>query len=374
MDHPPTPAVLTRRSLLAAASGSVAAAALSGCGGSQSSGAKAATPAKNAPIDGAFTFVNFPNWIGKHTIADFEAAYPHAKVRIVTDESTFTSELPKIHAQPGIFDMALAPVDEAQQAMALGVVEPLDFAAMPNTRLLDPRFLTTPVNHPTNYLVPTDWGNYGIAFRTDLVSENITSWNDLWRLAPKYSGKLYVYDYPTDLLDTALLKLGYKVNDTNQSHIMAAGKALGALKPHIGNLGTNGIAAALVNGSAAISVTYGYDAYTAAVENHKIRWIVPQEGSSGYLEGWIALKGNNVLPTLQAFMNFALQPRLYADFLSENDTAGTLSAADRYLPAALRNSYILSPPADVLRRITFQRFLGAAHAYYDQAYTAFKAS
>lgn len=375
MDQPASNPVMTRRALLAAAGAGVAATALTACGGGGSTSTSAPTATTSTgPIKGTIQFSNYPNWIGKHTIADFEKAHPGAKVATHADESSFVSLLPKIKAQPGIYDMALASTYEVQRAVLLGVAEPLDLSAMPNTKRIDPKFLTTPVNRPTNYFIPTDYGKYGIAVRTDQVPESITSWADLWRLAPKYSGRMYWYDFPKDVVTAGLLKLGYKINDKDQAHLAAASKALREIKPHIGNLGTSGIAAALLNGSAVISVTYDYDAYAAAAKNDKVRWIVPTEGVPAYLEGWVALKGNDNLRTVQAFMDYALQPKLYADFLKENDTAGTIPAANRYLPSALSHSPILFPPPDVLRRVGFIDFVGEAEQYYDKAYTDFKAA
>jgi spermidine/putrescine transport system substrate-binding protein len=373
----------TRRTLLAAGGSGLAAAALAACGGSSSSGG--ATSAGNSsggsesgttasgPLKGTIQFSTYPGWIGKHTVADFQKANPGVTVHTDADESDFDSQLPKIKAQPGIYSLALASTYEVQRAILLGVAQELDFSAMPNTKYIDKKYLSTPVNGKGNYFVPTDYGKYGIAVRTDLVPEPIASWKDLFNLSQKYSGKVYWYDFPKDIITTGLLELGYKANDANQSHIEAAGEAMTKLKPTMGELGTNGIAAALLNGSAVISVTYDYDAYAASQKNKHIKWIIPSEGVPAYLEGWVALKGGPTAAT-QAFMNYALQPKLYADFINLTDAAGVMPAANKYLPKSLTSSDILFPSAAELKRVFFLNFVGQAEAYYDTAYTKFKAS
>jgi spermidine/putrescine transport system substrate-binding protein len=372
----------TRRTLLAASGAGLAAAALAACGssssGSSSGGSTSATAGSGtsttaAPVKGTIQFSTYPGWIGKHTVADFQKANPGVTVHTDADESDFDSQLPKIKAQPGIYSLALASTYEVQRAILLGVAQQLDFSAMPNTKYIDHKYLTTPVNAKGNYFVPTDYGKYGIAVRTDLVPEQITSWKDLFNLSHKYSGKVYWYDFPKDIITTGLLELGYPANDANQSHIEAAGDAMTKLKPTMGTLGTNGIAAALLNGSAVISVTYDYDAYAAVQKNKNIKWILPSEGVPAYLEGWVALKGGPTAAT-QAFMNYALQPKLYADFVEENDVAGVMSAANQYLPKSLTSSEILFPSSADLARVHFLDFVGQAEAYYDTAYTKFKAS
>jgi spermidine/putrescine transport system substrate-binding protein len=367
---------LTRRSLLAAGGAGLAAAALAACGSSSSGGSSSASAAggtSTAPLKGTIQFSTYPGWIGRHTVADFQKANAGVTVHTDADESDFASQLPKIKAQPGIYSMALASTYEIQRAILLGVAQELDFSAMPNTKYIDHKYLSTPVNAKGNYFVPTDYGKYGIAVRTDLVSEPIASWKDLFDLSQKYSGKVYWYDFPKDIITTGLLKLGYKANDADQSHIEAAGEAMTKLKPTMGELGTNGIGSALLNGSAVISVTYDYDAYAAAQKNKNIKWIIPSEGVPAYLEGWLALKGGPTAAT-QAFMNYALQPKLYADFVSDNDVAGVMSAANRYLPKALTSSDILFPSQAELQRVFFLNFVGEAESYYDTAYTKFKAS
>jgi spermidine/putrescine transport system substrate-binding protein len=360
---------LDRRGLLLrAAAGAIGVSSLS-----LAEGALPALASSDA-LSGTIQFSNYPGWIGKRTIPDFQKANPGVKVKQSADQGSFVSLLPKIKAQPGLYDMALAGIDEVQRGLAAGVVERLDFKNIPNSKLIDPKFLGTAVNKSGDYFIPTDFGKTGIAIRTDLVHDPITSWADLWKVAPKYSGKIYVYDFAKDLISTALMKLGYSGIDSNKAHIAAAGKELEKLKPHIGNLGTNGIAAALVNGSAAISITYDYDAYQAALKNKHIRWINPKEGMAAYLEGWVALKGHDVQPEIEAFIDFALQPKYYADFVRDNSTAWTIPSARRYLPPALAKSPILFPSQKVLRTVVFEAFLGEAEQYYDRAYTEFKAS
>ena len=368
-DQPEFPHRLQRRELLLRAA--AGATVLSGL--ALADGAPAVFAADDA-LSGTIQFSNYPGWIGKRTIPAFEKANPGVKVKQSSDSGSFVSLLPKLKAQPGLFDMALAGINEVQRGIAAGVVDKLDFKNIPNSKMIDKKFLGTAVNRWGDYFIPTDYGKTGIAIRTDLVHEPISSWADLWKVAPKYSGKIYVYDFAKDLLSTALLKLGYSANDTNKDHIAAAGKELQKLKPHIGNLGTNGIGAALVNGSAAISVTYDYDAYQAALKNKHIRWINPKEGMAAYLEGWVALKGHNLQSEIEAFIDFALQPKYYADFVRDNSTAWTIPAARRYLPAGLAKSPILFPSQSVLRTVQFEAYLGAAEQHYDRAYTEFKAS
>lgn len=374
---------LARRAFLARAG--VGAATVSGlpaflaaCGGSGSSSSSSAgagsTASATADLEGTIKFSNYPGWIGKRTIPAFEKANPGVKVEMSEDAGTFLQMTAKLKAQPGLYDMALASANDIDRAIALGVVQEFDFSNIPNTKLIDPKFFDSPISKKGDYLIPTDYGKTGIAIRTDLVTDKIESWADLWRVAPKYKGKIYWYDFPGELIANALFKLGYSIDEKDPGRVAEAGEALKQIKPYIGKLGTSGIGAALVNGTAAIAMTYDYDAFAAKQKNAKIEFIVPQEGVSGYLEGWVALKGNDVLPEVEAFADFTLRPDLYADFVRENSTAFTIPSVAKDLPKSLATSPILFPPEDVLDRVHFQVYLGSAQADWDKAYTEFKAA
>jgi spermidine/putrescine-binding protein len=368
---------LARRAFLARAGAGAAAlsglpAFLAACGdsGSSTSGAGGA----KAKLEGTIKFSNYPGWIGKRTIPAFEKANPGVKVEVDEDAGSFLQMVAKLKAQPGLYDMSLASSNEIDRAIALDVAQEFDFSNIPNTKLIDPKFFDSPISKKGDYLIPTDYGKTGIAIRTDLVSDKIESWADLWRVAPKYKGKIYWYDFPGELIANALFKLGYPIDEKDPARVAEAGEALKEIKPYIAKLGTSGIGSALVNGNAAISMTYDYDAFAAKQKNPKIEFIVPEEGVSGYLEGWVALKGNDVQPEVEAFANYTLRPDLYADFVRANSTAFTIPSAAKDLPKSLAESPILFPPKDVLDRVHFQVYLGAAQEEWDKAYTEFKAA
>jgi spermidine/putrescine-binding protein len=368
---------LARRAFLARAGAGAAAlsglpAFLAACGdsGSSTSGAGGA----KAKLEGTIKFSNYPGWIGKRTIPAFEKANPGVKVEVDEDAGSFLQMVAKLKAQPGLYDMSLASSNEIDRAIALDVAQEFDFSNIPNTKLIDPKFFDSPISKKGDYLIPTDYGKTGIAIRTDLVSDKIESWADLWRVAPKYKGKIYWYDFPGELIANALFKLGYPIDEKDPARVAEAGEALKEIKPYIAKLGTSGIGSALVNGNAAISMTYDYDAFAAKQKNPKIEFIVPEEGVSGYLEGWVALKGNDVQPEVEAFANYTLRPDLYADFVRANSTAFTIPSAAKDLPKSLAESPILFPSKDVLDRVHFQVYLGAAQEEWDKAYTEFKAA
>lgn len=369
LDAPGLAHPISRRTLLksfgfAGAAGLV----LAGCS------AKGGTNTGSGLGNMTISFSNYQGWIGPHTVQDFQNQHPGVKVHQAYTAGSFTDLIPKIKQQPGLYDMALGSIDGIARAQQLGLVSKMDFASMPNLKHIDPNFLHVDVNSHGDYFVPTDNGKVGIGVRTDLVNDDITSWSDLWKIAPKYKGHLYVYDYEADLMGTAMLYLGYKVNSRDPDQIEAAGKALEQLKPSIGSLTTSGISGALANGTAALAVDYDYEVFAAQQKNPNVKWIAPQEGMTGYLEGWIAMADGKKLDAIQEFTNFAFDPKQYAPFVAANDVAYVEHDIQDLLPKNLSGSPILFPSEDVLKTITFEEYLGEAETLYDKAYTKFKAA
>ena len=76
-----------------------------------------------------------------------------------------------------------------------------------------------------------------------------------------------------------------------------------------------------------------------------------------YLEGWIAIAGTTQLPEVEAFMNFHLDPKNYADFVENTGAAYEEQAANKYLPASTVNSPAQRYDPKVLATVQWERYL-----------------
>jgi len=92
----------------------------------------------------------------------------------------------------------------------------------------------------------------------------------------------------------------------------------------------------------------------------------------GYLEGFVVLDGpRNDLA--RAFINFFLAPANYAQFI--NAVASPYVQPDNAgIDEALKNSPVINPPADVVAKVSYHKFLGEDQATWDATWDAFKAA
>jgi spermidine/putrescine-binding protein len=132
-----------------------------------------------------------------------------------------------------------------------------------------------------------------------------------------------------------------------------------AIKPHLQAFLNTNVGEGLVNGSTAIAMDWDYDVALLRQKQPKIEWVAPTEGMHAYLEGFTAAKGTQHLDVVEAFMNFALDPVQYADFVNTTGTAYVVPSATPHIKTSISKNPILLPSASVLKRVEFDRFLGA---------------
>ena len=340
-----------------------AAALLEACGSSSSSG----SGSQAGSLAGTAHMENYPDWMGTHVVPAFQKLHPGSFIKQTTNSSSSISGTVQ-QLKTGNFDFGLADVSATQQAVDIGLVQPPDWSKIPNIKYVGQSFHTA---YPHG--IPTDYGKIGIGYRPDLVGEKITSWHDVWRLAPKFSGKIVFIDLDRDCMGSALKYLGFSGNSTVPSQLTACKNALIKIKPHLqAFLGVN-YGQGLQDGSTVIAMDYDYDVALNQQKQPKIEWVFPSEGMVAYLEGWIAMKSSKVLPLVESFMNFALEPKQYADFVNTTGTAYVEPAATPFIDKSISGSTILRP-GKAIGSVEFEHYLGAATALWTQVWDEVKAA
>jgi spermidine/putrescine transport system substrate-binding protein len=359
-DHPLTMNPrLTRRVVLSRTMQLAGLASLGGlaaaCGGGSSSSSPASSAAGNQPLSGQIIFMNYPEWIGSHEVADFQAKYPNVTVKQVEGlTSGVSAAAAQIAQNKDTYDMSLGGPVLGEQLRQGGLLQPVDFANIPNIKNVGQHFIDAYPWGP-----PTDFGKTGIGYRSDMVSDPITSWADLWNLAPKYSGKIVFVDFDVDVLGAALKYKGFSVNSADPDELNQAKDALLEIKPHLLAFAPTDITKPMIKGEAAITVDYDYDIAAAAEKESSITWVAPSEGMPAYLDGWLAVKGTDRLPEVEAFMNFHLEPKIYADFINTTGSAYVIKSAEPYIKPAIVNNPSLKYDDAALQTVEFEKFLGA---------------
>jgi spermidine/putrescine transport system substrate-binding protein len=307
-----------------------------------------------AALGDQITMMNYPGWMGKTTVSAFKAATGISVKQVSGLTAGISAAAVQVSQNKGSYDMALGGPVLAAQLKKGNLLQTLDFSKIPNLKNVDKHFRTAYPWGP-----PTDFGKTGFGYRKDLISERPTSWADMWKLAKKYSGKVTMLDFDVDALGVALKYKGYSINSADEKQLDAARDALLELKPHLQAFLPTDFAKPLQKGTAVIAVDYDYDIALAQRTNKNIVWVSPEEGMPAYLDGWLAVAGTKNLAQVEQFMNFLLEPKVYAGFVNNIGSAYVMPAAERYIDKAIVNNPSLKYDAAVLKTIEFEKFLGA---------------
>jgi spermidine/putrescine transport system substrate-binding protein len=365
---------ISRRRLLSqgirVSMGLSAAAVLASCRGGGESASSGPSTSGSAVLSGTIVMNNYPGWMGKNEVASFESQFPGTAIKQKAEPTeSIASDVLFFKQHPGQYDFALEDTSAVGQMVASGVLQPVDFTRIPNIKYVD-----DPFRAAYSQGLPTDYGKVGIGYRKDIVSEGITSWHDVWNLAPKYSGQITFLNLDRDCMGSALKYLGYSGNSTVASQLEACKNALIEIKPHLQALTNTNVANGLIKGTLAIAMDWDFDIATAQQKEPNVEWVVPEEGVVAYLEGWIAIKGTDNLPLVEAFMNFHADPKNYADFVNTTGTAYVESAATKYIHRSISQNPILFPDQQVLARVEYEKYLGEATALWSKIWDEFKSA
>lgn len=333
-------------------------------GGSPTSAGSPAAPTGQA------TMLNYVGWMGKNEVDAFEATYPGAKIKQAPDtSSSVAGRVQLIKANQDQYDFSLGDEAFVGQGMAAGIVQDVDFDHIPNIANVQDKF-----RQDYSHGIPTDYGKVGIGYRKDIVTETITGWADFWALVPKYSGQVVIIDLDRDCMGSALKYLGFSANSVNEDELARARDALIELKPHLQALKYYNVGAGLSKGTAALVMDWDFDVALNQQKEPNVEWVFPQEGATGYLEGWVAVKDTPEIDVVEAFMNFHLDPKQYADFVNTTGTAYVMPAATPYIDTSISENPILVPDEAILAQVEFEKFLGDGTATWAKYWDEFKSA
>ena len=193
-----------------------------------------------------------------------------------------------------------------------------------------------------------------------MVSEPLTSWADLWALAPKYSGKIVFVDFDVDVLGAALKYKGYSVNSTDPDELNQAKDALLEIKPHLLAFAPTDITKPMIKGEAAITVDYDYDIAAAADKEPSIQWVAPVRGHARLPGRLAGDQGHR--PAARGGDVHELPPR--AQGLRRLHQHHRLRLRDASRPSPTSSQSIVNNPSlkydeASLQTVEFEKFLGA---------------
>lgn len=221
----------------------------------------------------------------------------------------------KVMGGGAVYDMVSPSSDTTMRLIDAGQIEPIDPAKVPNMKDLFPIFQSPPWLSKGGklYGVPYAWGLIRIIARADAIgSAKPDSLTFLWD--PKLKGKISVWDDVQEIYMAAHL-LGFSDTYTMTDEQLAQVRAkLVELKPNVRKFwGTTGEMTTLM---ASGEIVAGNAWETSIISLRKagiqIVDIDPKEGSNGWADNWLILKGASDNPCVYKWLNWMISARAQA--------------------------------------------------------------
>jgi spermidine/putrescine transport system substrate-binding protein len=309
------------------------------------------------------------NYFAPETKARFER---ERGIRLeIANYSSNEELLAKLQAGARSFDLAV-PSDYMVEILAKQkLIQPLDFAKIPNRKNLMPELLGHYFDPKNTYSVPFATGLAGLAVNRDLYPEKISCWSDLLD-NPKLAGKFSLLDDSREVIAVGLKLNEFSVNSRDPKEIDLAKKTILKARKSVNRFSSD-VIDSLVNREVAIAHTWSVDAMQAAAKSKdKIEFVLPCEGGTRAMDNLVVIADSKNANEAHELIDFLLNPEVNRDFVQRIFAGPVLVGVREQLPPELKSNAALFPSKEILQKFEEIRELGSDSALYDKAWTELK--
>lgn len=318
-------------------------------GGAPSAGAGASAAPGGTATEGALYMYNWADYVDPENIETFKERFGVTEFTY----DTFASNdelLTKLQGgATGLYDVG-APTAEFVPAMVeQGFIQKIDWSKVPNQRYINEQFKGLWWDPNDEYQLPKDWGTTGIAVRTKVVQEDVSSWKKFFEVAPKYSGRIVIVDSPGDVFVAPLKALGYSLNSVDPKELEEARKLLLDLAPHVLALDSDTYDQKLRTEEAVLGLTWtgGVADLRDEEETKDTKYIIPSDGTLYWMDTWVIFADPPHPEAAHAFLNFIHEPDIQAKETVTNRYATPNDEAKKLVPEEILNDPTVFVPQEV---------------------------
>ncbi len=353
------------RGLVVAGGALAAAIALAACGGGGIEGGSGSESVQTVkyqpPPHGNLTISNWPLYIDKNTVSDFDKAtgVQTNYIEDVNDNQEFFAKMQPLlsKGQSGGRSMIVVTDWMAEKMHQLGYVQNLDKAGIPNVeKNIRPDLKNVQFDPGRNYSVPWQSGMTGLIVNTRLAP-NVHSINDLFN--PQYKGKVEML---TELRDTVPLVMKANGIDPNKAteqqwldtiDKLKSAVSSGQIRRFTGNDYTRDMA----NGDVSAIIGWSGDAVQLQADNPDIQFRMPTEGCILWSDNMEIPVGAPNPTAAEAFMNYVYDPKNQAQIAAYNSYVTPVDGVQdifRTTNPDLVNDPLIFPTEDFTKKCSTQ--------------------
>ncbi|HVJ43383.1 MAG TPA: polyamine ABC transporter substrate-binding protein [Dongiaceae bacterium] len=287
----------------------------------------AATPSSSGNGEQKLNVYNWSDYIGEHTVEDFEKA-SGIKVQYDVYDSNEALEAKLMAGNTG-YDIVVPTGPFLGRQINAGIYQKIDKTKLKNYGNLDPLILQAEAafDPGNNYAVPYFWGTVGIGINVDKVKQRLgdnapVDSLDLL-LKPEYADKLKdcgvtMLDSPSDIFPLIFNYLGKDPHTTSPDDFAAAQKVMQGIRPDIKYFHSSSYINDLANGEVCAVLGWSGDVFIAASRaadaknGNNIEYHIPKEGSLLWVDNLAIPKDAQHVDNALKFIDNLLDPKVAA--------------------------------------------------------------
>lgn len=189
-----------------------------------------------------------------------------------------------------------------------GLIQPIDTKRLKNWNKIFPVLRSLPglAEGDQTWMVPWDWGNTSITYRTDLIPDAEKSWHLLWD--PKYAGKIAVLDAVHDTPVVAAVLAGVDPFNMSDADIEKVRGVLQQQRPLVKAYTTDltSVEQQLASGELVAAMTWNASAVSLKKQGVSVEFMQPKEGMLTWVCGFVLMKNSPHVDLAYDFMNARL--------------------------------------------------------------------
>jgi spermidine/putrescine transport system substrate-binding protein len=293
---------------------------LAACGGVKGTDQKGPTKTTATHPKVAIKQLNFSNWplyIDKSVLKDFEKQYPGSNVKyteeINDNEEFFGKVRQQLQAGDSLGRDLVALTDwMAARWVRSGWVEPKDKKNIPNEKNLTPNLLHPKWDPNRNFSLPWQSGMSAIGYNPDKTGRKINSIADLFD--PKFKGKVSMFSDPHDSAGLMILLSGKRTEDATLDDVLAGIAKIDQenKKGQIRRFTGNDYTTDLVKGNVSLCMAYSGDVFQLQKQNPKLQFVIPQEGAMLWTDNMMMPQKPPHPYAAETMMNYVYEPAVAA--------------------------------------------------------------
>ena len=268
------------------------------------------------------------------------------------DDDAFTKVKAGFHP-----DVAHPCYDKIARWRQEDLLQPIDTSRIKNWSTIFPVFKKLPdisAGDGKVWMVPWDWGNTSILYRTDLIKNPEKSWNLLWN--PEYSRRLATIDAVHDTPVVAALLAGVSPFDMTDAEMVKVEEKLREQRPLLRSYTTDmtSVEQSLASGELVAAMTWNASATALKKQGVPVEFMKPKEGMLTWVCGFVLLKDSKHVDLAYDFINSRLESgsgkHLIESYGYGSASSAAFAAVDK---AKLDELSLPSDPEVVLKETVF---------------------